>query len=308
MKRRGTLILAPSGLGLLLAILLDQSQVANPLFRVLISLSSLLLVVGVLLSLIILTAQLSRVLAERQKRMEIAKLEEKSAEERRQFLRRLDHELKNPLMAIRAGLANFANAPSAPTRQSALATVEAQTIRLSRLTADLRKIAELEERPLDHTTVDLETLLKEVIELVRDRPGADQQRINLIVPQAPWPLPDISGDWDLIFLAMYNLLDNAVKYSQPGATIEVRGRENGHLVMIEVADTGPGIKEEELPHVWEELYRGQLGRSVPGSGLGLAMVRAVIERHGGTVALDSKLDQGTVVTVQLPVEEPGKAS
>ncbi len=308
MKRRVILILAPIILGLLLAILLDQSQLANPLFRVLISLSSLLLMVGIMLSVLLLVAQLSRMSAERQKEKELAQLEEESAGERRQFLRRLDHELKNPLMAIRAGLANFANAPSAPTRQSALATVEAQTIRLSRLTADLRKIAELEERPLDHSTVDLEALLREVIELVRDRPGADRQQITLIVPQAPWPLPPISGDWDLIFLAVYNLLDNAVKYSQPGATIEVRGRENGRFAMVEVADTGPGIKADELPHVWEELYRGQLGRGVPGSGLGLAMVRAVIERHGGMVALDSKIDQGTVVTVQLPIEGPGKTN
>jgi two-component system OmpR family sensor kinase len=289
-------------LGLVLAILLDQSQLPNPLFRVLVSLSSLLLILGILSSIVLLLVQLAGLASDRRKRMEIAQMEEESAEERRQFLRRLDHELKNPLMAIRAGLANFANAPNAPTRQSALATVEAQTIRLSRLTADLRKIAELEERPLDHASVDLETLLKEVIELVGDRPGADQQNITLIVPQAPWPLPVISGDWDLIFLAIYNLLDNAIKYSPPGATIEVRGRENGHSVMIEVADTGPGIAGEELPHVWEELYRGQLGRSVPGSGLGLAMVRAVIERHGGTVALDSKIDQGTVVTVQMPIE------
>jgi len=308
MKRRLLLILAPIILGLLLAILFDQSELANPLFRVLISLSSLLLIVGILLSLFLLVAQVSKLTAERQKRIELSQMVEESAEERRQFLRRLDHELKNPLMAIRAGLANFANAPSAPTRQSALATVEAQAIRLSRLTADLRKIAELEERPLDHSTVDLEVLLREVIDLVRDRPGADRQQISLIVPQAPWPLPPISGDWDLIFLAIYNLLDNAVKYSQPGATIEVRGRENGRFAMVEVADTGPGIKADELPHVWEELYRGQLGRSVPGSGLGLAMVRAVIERHGGSVALDSKIDQGTVVTIQLPIEGPGKAN
>lgn len=80
---------------------------------------------------------------------------------------------------------------------------------------------------------------------------------------------------------MYNLLDNALKFSQPGDTIEVRGREDNRYVYLEVADTGPGIREEELPHVWEELYRGNSGRSVPGSGLGLAIVRAIAERHAG---------------------------
>lgn len=305
MKWRWLWVLTPAGLGLLAAIVLDQFQLPNPLFRVLISLSSFLLLAGILISLLMLAAVLSRLSTGRQKRRELYQMQEESADEKRQFLRRLDHELKNPLMAIRAGLANFANAPTAPTRQSALATVEAQTIRLSRLTADLRKIAELEERPLDRSAIDLESLLKEVIDLVRDRPGAEQHQIRLTVPQAPWPLPAISGDWDLIYLAIYNLLDNAIKYSQPGATIEVRGREDGHFVMVEVADTGPGIAAEDLPHVWEELYRGQRGRTVPGSGLGLAMVRAVIERHSGKLALDSKVDQGTVVTIQLPVAEPG---
>jgi two-component system OmpR family sensor kinase len=289
---------------LLLAVLINQSQLPNPLFRVLISLSSLIFFLGLLTSLLLLVAWLSRQTAERRNRQKIAQMQKDTAEDRRQFLRRLDHELKNPLMAIRAGLANFANAPTAETRQAALATVEAQTIRLSRLTADLRKIAELEERPLDRITVDLESLLREVIDLVRDSPGAGERQIRLIVPQAPWPLPAISGDWDLIFLAMYNLLDNAVKFCQPGATIEVRGREDGHFVMVEVADTGPGIEAGDLPHVWEELYRGQHGRTVPGSGLGLAMVRAVVERHGGAISLDSKFDQGTVITVRLPMEEP----
>lgn len=304
MRWRWLLLLLPLGLGLLIAALLNQSQLPNPLFRVLISLSSLILILGFFVSAFLLVGRISWLAAERRSRHRISQMRADTAEDRRQFLRRLDHELKNPLMAIRAGLANFANAPTAETRQAALATVEAQTIRLSRLTADLRKIAELEERPLDRSPVDLEALLREVIDLVGDKPGAKQRQIRLIVPQAPWPLPVVSGDWDLIFLALYNLLDNAVKFCQPGATIEVRGREAGRFVVVEVADTGPGIEASELPHVWEELYRGQHGRTVPGSGLGLAMVRAVVERHGGAISLDSKIDKGTVVTVQLPVEEP----
>ena len=187
MSKRWLLILLPLGLGLLLAVLINQSQLPNPLFRVLISLSSLIFFLGLLTSLLLLVAWLSRQIAERRNRQKIAQMQKDTAEDRRQFLRRLDHELKNPLMAIRAGLANFANAPTAETRQAALATVEAQTIRLSRLTADLRKIAELEERPLDRTTVDLESLLREVIDLVRDRPGAGERQIRLNLPQAPWP-------------------------------------------------------------------------------------------------------------------------
>ena len=73
------------------------------------------------------------------------------------------------------------------------------------------------------------------------------------------------------------------------------------MVIVEVADTGPGIPEEELPYVWQELYRGQGARGVQGSGLGLALVRAISDRHGGQVTIRSRVRQGTVVTMKLPI-------
>jgi len=301
MRWRWLLLLLPFGLGLIGAALLNESQLPNPIFRVLVSLSSLLFLLGLIVSLALIAGWGVWRAAERKNEQALSRLQREMAEDRRRFLRRLDHELKNPLMAIRAGLANFANAPTAETRQAALATVEAQTVRLSRLTADLRKIAELENRPLEKSAVNLEQLLLEVIEVNQDKPQAQECQINLIVPQAPWPLPTILADWDLIFLAFHNLLDNAIKFSQPGDTIEVRGREDGQVVVVEVADTGPGIGSDDLPHVWEELYRGEPGRTVPGSGLGLALVKAIVERHNGAIFLDSKAGRGTVVTMQLPV-------
>ena len=99
---------------------------------------------------------------------------------------------------------------------------------------------------------------------------------------------------------MHNLLDNALKFSRPGDTLELHAFEDGAEIVIEVADTGPGIPEDEQPHVWEELYRGQSGRGIPGSGLGLALVRAIAERHNGRVSLRSRLGQGTVFTLRLP--------
>jgi two-component system OmpR family sensor kinase len=304
MRWRWLLILIPLLLGVLLATLLNNSEIQNPLFRILISLSSLLLIAAVLTTLVLFAFVAFWRYLEVRHKAQIAALESRAAEDRRRFLRRLDHELKNPLMAIRAGLANFANAPTAASRKSALATVEAQTVRLSRLTTDLRKIAELENRPLELSRIDLEQLLQEVIDLAREQPQAFEREIRLTLSQVPWPLPAISGDWDLIFLATYNLLDNALKFSQPGDTIEVRGREDNRYVYLEVADTGPGIREEELPHVWEELYRGDSGRSVPGSGLGLALVRAIAERHGGEAAIASRAGRGTMTTIQLPIEAP----
>jgi two-component system OmpR family sensor kinase len=105
----------------------------------------------------------------------------------------------------------------------------------------------------------------------------------------------------LLLLALHNLIDNALKFTRPGDTIEVRASEDGSAVVIEVADTGPGIPEAELPHVWEELYRGERARGVPGSGLGLALVRAIIDQHRGRIVMRSLVNQGTVITLWLPV-------
>jgi two-component system OmpR family sensor kinase len=223
-----------------------------------------------------------------------------AAEDRRRFLRRLDHELKNPLTAIRAGLANLAEASSQEARQGTLNSVEAQTLRISHLVSDLRKLAELETRPLERIPVDMTALLQEAVNAIKDLPQAADRRVTLTVPQAPWPLSHVAGDWDLIFLAIYNLLDNALKFTKMGDTMEIRAFEDDAMVVIEVADTGPGIPEEDIPHVWEELYRGKGARGVAGSGLGLALVRAIVERHGGQATVRSRAGQGTVFTLRLP--------
>jgi len=225
---------------------------------------------------------------------------QEAAEERRRFLRRLDHELKNPLTAIRAGLANLADSPSTAVRRETLASLEAQTLRLSRLSSDLRKLAELEVRLVEHAPVDIPAILQEAFLVAQEQPAAAERRLNLSLPQAPWPLPAVQGDADLLLLAIHNLLENALKFSRPGDTLELRAFEDGQEIVIEVADTGPGIPEDEQPHVWEELYRGQAGRGVTGSGLGLALVRAIAERHNGRVGLRSRLGQGTVFTLRLP--------
>jgi two-component system OmpR family sensor kinase len=144
-------------------------------------------------------------------------------------------------------------------------------------------------------------LLNQVFELAQDHPEADERKLILSLPQAPWPLPHVSGDRDLLLLVVHNLLDNALKFTRPGDTIEVRASEDGAFAVVEVADTGPGIPEEDLPHVWEELYRGQSARGVSGSGLGLALAQAIVQRHGGQLTLRSRARQGTVFTLRLPL-------
>jgi two-component system OmpR family sensor kinase len=293
--------LIPLAGGAAIVLLTLWTPLGNPIFYLRADLFTLALLAGGLLSLGLIASLSLWEWLGRLRRQSIAEMQAQATDDRRRFLRRLDHELKNPLTAIRAGLANLAETPEKENWRQALASVEAQTLRLGRLTADLRKLTDLETRLIENSPVDLTELLHELLALAQEHPHAAGRRLSLIVPQAPWPLPTISGDRDLLFVMIYNLLDNALKFTQPGDTVEVRAVEDGPAVRLEVADTGAGIPEEELAHVWEELYRGQSARSVPGSGLGLSLARAIAERHQGQVSLRSRVGQGTVVTLQLPI-------
>ena len=145
-------------------------------------------------------------------------------------------------------------------------------------------------------------LLTDVVSAVEDQPSINDRQITLILPNAPWPLPNVEGDEDLILLAIHNLVDNATKFTAPGDTIEVRAFDDSDDIVVEIADTGLGIPETEIDRVWEELYRGEQARGIPGSGLGLPLVRSIIEKHGGSVELRSRPDQGTVFSVHLPAK------
>jgi two-component system OmpR family sensor kinase len=288
-------------MGSLVAVLIAAGRIENHRVYAAGSLILLAPMVGLLLSGAAGVVLWSAWRAERRLQRALARREAQVAEDRRRFLQRLDHELKNPLTAIRSGLANLAWLSSTDARQETLESVNAQALRLSRLASDLRKLAELEVRPLESGPVDIGPLLEDVMAVARERPEAGQRQLLLSLPQAPWPLPVVAGDQDLLFLALHNLVDNALKFSAPGDTVEIRAFEDGARLVIEVADTGPGIPKDEVPHVWEELYRGQGGRGVPGSGLGLALVQAIVQRHGGQVGLRSRPGQGTVFSIRLPV-------
>ncbi len=293
-------VLAPFALGLAVLALTSLRIVPDPQVTLTADLSAVTLLIGAALSVSVAAALAVRRRVARLQRAALARLRDQASEDRRRFFGRLDHELKNPLTAIHAGVANLAEAPSADARAQALDSLAAQTVRLSRLAADLRKLADLETVEIEHAPVDLAAMLRDVLALVREHPRAEGRQFTLTLPRAPWPLPGVSGDYDLLFLALHNLLDNAIKFSRPADTVEVRAFEDGSTVVVEVADTGPGIGPTEADHVWEELFRGQAARAVSGSGLGLALVRAIIARHQGQVSLRSRLEQGTVVTVRLP--------
>ena len=119
----------------------------------------------------------------------------------------------------------------------------------------------------------------------------------------PWPIPPVEADRELLLMVFRNLADNALKYSPPDVTVQIRARHTSGALVVEVIDTGRGIQPDELPLVAEELYRGSNTRDVAGSGLGLAIVQRIVERHGGRIEIRSRLGQGAIATVQLPYDQ-----
>jgi two-component system OmpR family sensor kinase len=212
------------------------------------------------------------------------------------FLHRLDHEIKNPLMAIRAALANLNDVDDAATRQAIRDTIEAQVLRLSLLSNNLRKIADLETHPLECIPLDPGDLLKEALAMASDNPACAERDLRVQIAES---LPPLLADHDLLVVALYNVLDNAIKFSQPGDRILARAFEEGDRLIFQVEDNGPGIAPEDLPHIWENLFRGRDAHRVPGSGIGLGLVRSIIQRHDGTVTVASQPDAGTTVTIEL---------
>jgi two-component system, OmpR family, sensor kinase len=233
-------------------------------------------------------------------------IERKLAEEQkaqvsaqRRFFQRLDHELKNPLTIIRLGIVNLQQGPNLDEKQAgSLERISQQVQRLQKLVVDLRLPSELDRGNIERKPVALKELLEEAIAL-SCQAQEPCRKINLNVPSLPWPVSDVWGDRDLLVLVFRNLLDNAVKFTDSEDHVEVRVTEDGRMAIIDVVDTGPGIPQDEITHIFEELYRGQNARGVPGSGLGLKLVERIVQLHDGAVSVRSKPEMGTVFTVRL---------
>jgi len=298
-------LILPLILGALIAAGLQTNSDWNPVYslKFRIDLGTMILLAGLTLSIGLIFARLFGQWSRKQRDRLVNETQHEMALGRRRFLRRLDHELKNPLTALRMELAYLTAEKPVEADQKVFCDMNIQVDRLSRLVTDLRKLAQLEEQEIQRTPVALGEILQEVLDAAQDHPNFPERQVSLTLLQHPLPLSTIFGDRGLLWLACFNLLDNAFKFSQPGAKIEIRAFEVRPWLVLEVADDGAGIPEGDLPHIFEELYRGENARSLSGSGLGLALVRTIVALHTGSITVRSQVGQGTVFTMQLPVGE-----
>jgi two-component system, OmpR family, sensor kinase len=296
------LIFLPLLLGIAASLLVQSVWNPVPILVFKIDIGMAAFLVGLTITLFLLSLWLGYVLAERKAKQQIEGTLSEFEQERRRFIRRLDHEMKNPLTGLRAALVNQQEAQNKEERIRAGENAVRAQERLTSLLNDLRKLADLDERQIERERVEIPDLLSDVVDAARDHPAYAGRNLNLFITRVPSPFPCIVGDRDLLVLAMYNLVENALKFTSAQESVEVRALEDGKAVVMEVADSGAGIPSDDLPKIFEELYRGSNARGTEGSGLGLALVSRIVALHGGQIEVRSRQTEprGTVFTIRLP--------
>jgi two-component system sensor histidine kinase SenX3 len=219
---------------------------------------------------------------------------------RRDFVANISHELKTPIGAI-ALLAETVLAEDAPEVRDRLAErMLLEADRVGRTIEDLLTLSQIEsEQGPERDEIPAHLVLAEAAE--RIRPAAEHRDITIPVVE-PSPRLALLGDRRQLVSALYNLLDNAVKYSDDGSTVEVRAVTNGRTVDLEVEDHGIGIPSADLERIFERFYRVDQARSrqTGGTGLGLAIVRHVATNHEGEIRVESRAGEGSTFTLRPP--------
>ena len=216
----------------------------------------------------------------------------------RRFVADASHELRTPLTTIRGNIALLQRDPpmSPDDTAAALGDMVDETERLMRLVNDLLVLARADAgRTLPREPVAVKPLVEEVC-----------RRAALLAPGRTVECDDVAavtvlGNRDALQQVLLILLDNALKFTPDTARIDVSVRGGDDRAAIAVRDTGPGIAPDALPHIFERFYRSEASRTSDGAGLGLAIARTLVEVQGGTLAVESRIGEGSVFTLDLPL-------
>src|SRR5262245_6837775 len=210
----------------------------------------------------------------------------------------VSHDLRTPLTRLR-GVAEMALAgqPDPDRYREALADCVEESDRVLVMLNTLMDISEAESgaMPLNRGSVNLSEVASRAVDLYRDVADAKSVAIDVKATDEV----RVSGDRVRLEQVAANLLDIAIKYTPVGGQVFVEVLSEGNRGLIRVRDTGVGIPPDELPHIWERLFRGDESRAERGLGLGLSLVKAIVEAHGGTVTAESEPGRGSIFTVSL---------
>jgi signal transduction histidine kinase len=220
---------------------------------------------------------------------------------RRNLVNDVAHELRSPLANLQGYLEVLRDGLTAPTPEI-LAVLHEESLQLNGLVADLQELAlaEAGQLPLTREPVELRDPILKAIDAMR--PQAESQRVTLDA-RLPIALPEVLVDSSRFAQILRNLLRNAVTHTPAGGRIDVSAAAGERQVTVEECDTGHGIEPQHLPHIFDRFYRADPARSrnTGGSGLGLAVVKNLVEAHGGTISVSSAVERGTTFTFTLPI-------
>ncbi|GAB4435113.1 MAG: ATP-binding protein [Anaerolineae bacterium] len=234
---------------------------------------------------------------------EMAEALEEAERLRRNLVADVAHELRTPLAVLQGNLRALLD-DVYPLNKAEIAQLYEETRLLSRLVSDLHELSQAEARqlPLDLQPVNLSLLVDDVV--TSFGVVAESQGVTLHVEVAP-DLPTVQADSARLTQVLHNLLSNALHHTPGGGTISLRAEADSASIRLSVHDTGDGIPAEHLAHVFDRFYRVERDRSrdTGGAGLGLAIVRAIVEAHGGHVTVTSEgiSGLGTTFTIHLPL-------
>jgi signal transduction histidine kinase len=235
-------------------------------------------------------------------------LERRSEESGEAVLRMMVHELRTPLQAVKMHVEVMRRRAAAGQvcTPETFDRLDAQLERFSRLISELSLTGDRNGLSVRKVRLDLARLLRRVVGVradeLRDAPGRSRHRLTFRGPDRA----EVEGDGRRLEQAFHNVLDNALKFSPRGGSIDAELRAERDQNRVTIRDEGVGIPAEEIPMVSRRFFRGSNvpRHNFPGLGLGLATAREVFERHGGSVAVESEVDHGTAVTVLLPPSAP----
>jgi len=227
---------------------------------------------------------------------------------RREFVANVSHELRTPLSILRGYIEVLLDEPETPREELAriLSIMERHSKRLQRLVDDLLSLAQLEssQATLELSDVRVDELFNNLIRDWKEKLAA--KNLKVIVDLTPEAFT-LHSDGTRLEEVLYNLLDNAVKFSRENGQIHLRATRRGSDMVLSVTDSGLGIGKEHLPRIFERFYRADKARSreLGGTGLGLAIVKHIAQLHGGRVEAESNLGRGTTIRVVLPLRSAG---